>query len=163
MNGLWGLLWLQWGSLWEKKESPLKHHSDCCCRQNPQVKANFSGGNSGKENTYRDFPGGPVVKNLLCNAVDVDSIPGQGTKIPHASRWLSLNTSTTEPMGSGGSVFQLESSHAASKDPAYATKTQRSLEWVAIPFSRGSSQPRDQTQVSCIAGEFFTSWATRKV
>ena len=30
-------------------------------------------------------------------------------------------------------------------------------EWGAIPFSRGSSQPRDQTQVSCIAGGFFTS------
>ena len=32
----------------------------------------------------------------------------------------------------------------------------RILEWIAIPFSRGSSQPRDQTQVSCIAGIFFT-------
>ena len=32
----------------------------------------------------------------------------------------------------------------------------RILEWVAISFSRGSSQPRDQTQVSCIAGRFFT-------
>ena len=31
----------------------------------------------------------------------------------------------------------------------------RILEWVAIPFSRGSSQPRDQTQVSCITGRFF--------
>ena len=30
------------------------------------------------------------------------------------------------------------------------------LEWVAFPFSRGSSQPRDRTQVSLIAGEFFT-------
>ena len=29
-----------------------------------------------------------------------------------------------------------------------------------MPFSRGSSQPRDQTQVSCIAGRFFTIWAT---
>ena len=38
----------------------------------------------------------------------------------------------------------------------------RILEWVAIPFSRGSSQPRDRTQVSCIAGGFFTSWATRE-
>ena len=37
----------------------------------------------------------------------------------------------------------------------------RILEWVAFPFSRGSSQPRDQKQVSCIAGGFFTSWATR--
>ena len=33
----------------------------------------------------------------------------------------------------------------------------RTLEWVAFPFSRGYSQPRDQTQVSLIAGEFFTS------
>ena len=32
----------------------------------------------------RDFPGGPVVKNLLCNAGDIGLIPGQGTKIPHA-------------------------------------------------------------------------------
>ena len=38
----------------------------------------------------------------------------------------------------------------------------RILEWVAIPFSRGSSQPRDWTQVSCIAGRFFTCWATRE-
>ena len=38
----------------------------------------------------------------------------------------------------------------------------RILEWVAFRFSRGSSQPRDWTQVSCIAGGFFTSWATRE-
>ena len=38
----------------------------------------------------------------------------------------------------------------------------RILEWVAFPFSRGSSQPRDRTQVSRIAGRFFTSWATRE-
>ena len=38
----------------------------------------------------------------------------------------------------------------------------RILEWVAFPFSVGSSQLRGQTQVSHIAGRFFTSWATRK-
>ena len=38
----------------------------------------------------------------------------------------------------------------------------RILEWVAFPFSRGSSQPRDQTQVSRIVGGFFTSWATKE-
>ena len=38
----------------------------------------------------------------------------------------------------------------------------RMLEWVAISFSRGSFQPRDQTQVSCITGRFFTTWATRE-
>ena len=38
----------------------------------------------------------------------------------------------------------------------------RILEWVAFPFSWGSSQPRDQTQVSHIAGEFFISLAIRE-
>ena len=38
----------------------------------------------------------------------------------------------------------------------------RILQWVGIPFARGSSQPRDQTQVSHIAGRFFTFWAIRE-
>ena len=38
----------------------------------------------------------------------------------------------------------------------------RILQWVAFSFSRGSSWPRDQTQVSCIASGFLTSWATRE-
>ena len=36
----------------------------------------------------------------------------------------------------------------------------RILEWVAMPFSRGSSQPRDWIHVSCITGEFLTFWVT---
>ena len=39
----------------------------------------------------------------------------------------------------------------------------RVLEWVTISFSRGSSQPRDQTQVSRIVGRRFTIWATREI
>ena len=38
----------------------------------------------------------------------------------------------------------------------------RVLEWVATPSSRGSSQPRDRTEVSSVAGRFFTVWATRE-
>ena len=38
----------------------------------------------------------------------------------------------------------------------------RILEWVAFPFSWGSSQPRDQTQVSNVAGRFFASWLIRE-
>ena len=37
----------------------------------------------------------------------------------------------------------------------------RTLEWLSIPLSSWFSWPRDQTQVSCIAGGFFTVWATR--
>ena len=38
----------------------------------------------------------------------------------------------------------------------------RILEWVVMPFSRGSSQPRNETKVSHIAGRFFTVWASRE-
>ena len=38
----------------------------------------------------------------------------------------------------------------------------RILEWVAYPFSSGSSRPRNRTGVSCITGGFFTSWAIRE-
>ena len=38
----------------------------------------------------------------------------------------------------------------------------RILEWAAMSSSRGSSQPRDQTQVSHTSGRFFTIWATRE-
>ena len=40
-----------------------------------------------KEHTqFRDFPGGPLVKNLPCNAQGTGSIPGQGSKIPTCLR-----------------------------------------------------------------------------
>ena len=46
---------------------------------------------------YGDFSGGPVVKNLHCNAKDTGSIPGQGTRIPHAVGQLSSSATATEP------------------------------------------------------------------
>ena len=45
--------------------------------------------------------------------------------------------------------------------PVHGIYQARILEWVAFPFSRGSSQPKDQTHISCIAGGFFTIWATK--
>ena len=39
----------------------------------------------------------------------------------------------------------------------------RILEWVAMPSSRGSFQPRNRTRVFCTAGRFFTVWATRNL
>ena len=44
-----------------------------------------------------DFPGTPVVKNLPPSAGDVGSIPGGGTKIPHAVEQVSPCAATTEP------------------------------------------------------------------
>ena len=45
----------------------------------------------------RDFPGGPVVKSPPSNAGDAGSIPGWGTKIPHATGQLGPHATTTEP------------------------------------------------------------------
>ena len=45
----------------------------------------------------------------------------------------------------------------------HGTSQARVLEWVAISFSRGSSQPRDRTPVSSIVDRCFTVWATREV
>ena len=47
---------------------------------------------------FRDFPGGPMVKNPPSNARDAGSIPGWGTKIPHAVGQLSPCATTTETM-----------------------------------------------------------------
>ncbi|TEA35916.1 hypothetical protein DBR06_SOUSAS810017, partial [Sousa chinensis] len=57
-----------------------------------------------------DFPGGPVLKNPSSNAGDTGSIPGWGTKIPHATGQLSLCATTTEPVLSGACKPQLERS-----------------------------------------------------
>ena len=46
--------------------------------------------------------------------------------------------------------------------PVHGILQARTLKWIAIPISRRSSQPRDWTWVSCIAGGFFTIWATRE-
>ena len=53
--------------------------------------------------------------------------------------------------------------YSPSGSAAHGTLQARILEWVAIPFSTGSSWPRARTWVSCIAGRFFTVWATREV
>ena len=69
-------------------------------------------------------------------------------------QWVSMPSS----MGSSTPRFpalQANSSLSHQKSP-------RILEWVAYPFSRRSSPPRNWIGVSCIAGGFFTSWATRE-
>ena len=64
----------------------------------------YFGENWIKKDTLGDFSGGPVVKNLPSNAGDAGSIPGRGTKIPHALGQLStcarqlLSPRALEPM-----------------------------------------------------------------
>ena len=48
--------------------------------------------------SFGDFPGGPVAKNISCNAGDANLIPGQETKILHAVEQLSLLATTEESL-----------------------------------------------------------------
>ena len=60
---------------------------------------------------WSDFLGGPVVTNLPCNAGDAGSIPGQETRILHASEQLSPCAATTESTSSGGHNPQQKTPH----------------------------------------------------
>ena len=84
---------------------------------------------------HGDSPG--KNSGLGCHALLQGVFPTQGSNpgLPHCSQIL----------------YQM--SHKGSP---------RILEWVSYPFSRGSSWPSNQTMVSCIAGWFFTCWATRE-
>ena len=71
------------------------------CRM-PGRRCQVSGSDRGQEGMKvkekrRDFPGGPPVKNPPSNAGDVGSIPGRGTKIPHATGQLGPRATTAEP------------------------------------------------------------------
>ena len=68
-------------------------------------------------NMVRDFPCGPVVKNLPCSVGDVSLIPGQGTKIPHDAEQLISCATTRE------SAPQRKTSRDPTKIPPAATKT----------------------------------------
>ena len=128
-----------------------------------------------------------MVRSLIYSARDVGLIPGQGPKIPCAVEQLSPRTTTRESLHHKRNrmpqlrpnptklcvcvyvcvcvcvcvkVAQAQSCPALYNPidcTGHGILQARTLEWVASPFSRGSSQLRDQTQVSCIAGRFFTS------
>ena len=76
-----------------------------------------------------------------------DSLLNKGLKVKVKS--LSLRPTLCDPMD-----------YSPPGSSVHGILQARILEWVAISFSRGSSWPRDQTQVSCIAGRCFNLWAT---
>ena len=77
-----------------------------------------------QEPLLRDFPDGPVVKNLPANLGDMGFIPGLGTKISHSAGQLSLGTTTTEPTHSRAP--------ATRKSPPTATKRSTCSQWQEI-------------------------------
>ena len=92
----------------------------------------------------------------LCNTVDYSlrDSPGQNTRMGSLSFLQGIfPTWGSNPGLPNCKQILYQLSHKGSP---------RISEWVAYPISSGSSQPRNQTRVSCTAGEFFTNWATRE-
>ena len=131
-----------------------------------------------------DFPGGPSLVGHLYAVVSVATYifaVNVCNTLNSQRRWPGFNLSGQGTRSHMPQLrvrrSQLEILHAATKiwssqvkviqlcwtlyDPmdytVHGILKARIMEWVALPFSRVSSQPRDRTQVSCIAGRFFTS------
>ena len=100
---------------------------------------------------HMDFLGGSNGKVSACNAGDPGSIPGS-ERSPGEGNGNPLQYSCLEDPMDGG----------AWQATVHGILQARIVEWVAIPPFRGSSQPRNWTWVSCIAGRHFTVWATRE-
>ena len=90
---------------------------------------------------FLGFPSGSAGKESACNAGDLGSIPGFGRS----------------PGEGKGYPLQYTSLENSMDYTVRGILQARVLEWVAFPFSRRSSQPGDQTQVSNIADGFFIS------
>ena len=88
------------------------------------------------------LPGGPVVKNLPYNAGHMGSIPGLGTKIPHAAGQLSPRASARELMCPGACMPQREreNTHATTRENLRATtKSLRHNERSSMPQLRSDA------------------------
>ena len=99
-----------------------------------------------------DLPGSPVVKTMYLQYMGHRSDPGQGTKIPHAKTKITCGKKKKK-------YSSVMSDSATSRTVAHqaplSMEFSRQESWSGI-FSSGSSQPKDRTQVSCVAGRFFT-------
>ena len=106
----------------------------------------WQGHQSFQRRELRDFP---FLQQLQCKIQDKD-----GQKASQEAEWSMLVLSCSVICDPMDWILPSSSVHGILQA--------RILEWVATAFSRGSSQPRNWTQVSCIADRFFTIWVTRE-
>ena len=83
-----------------------------------------------------------MVKNPPPNAEDVGSIPGRGTKIPHATGQLSPHATTTEPTRSRARTPQLESQRAPTTEPVHSGAHMPQLERSPHTATREACTPQ---------------------
>ena len=99
----------------------------------------------------------PALLHPSCLSLHVSSLKGP------SSQWVQIDFSFHETEKVKVKMAQLcPTLHDPVDYTVHGILQARILEWVAYPFSRGSSQPRNWIRVSCIAGQFFTNWVIRK-
>ena len=101
-----------------------------------------------------------MVRLYASTAKGMGLIPDWGTKIPHSTRPKYIYVLCV--VLSCVQLFMTLWTVALQAPLSLGILQARILEWIAMPFSRGYSRPRDWTLVSCIAGRFLTIWATGK-
>ena len=102
-----------------------------------------------------------LVISTLCDPMDYSPPGPLFMGISRQEYWSGLPCSPSEDLPNSG-IEPTSSTLRSDSLPSEPTGKPRILEWVTYPFSRGTSQPRNWTGVSCIAGGFFTSWATQE-
>ena len=114
------------------------------------------------------FRSAPVFFHWLAAICPPVASPSSGTLACHWAKLLPWNCTAMHTQGGKRSVAQLCLTLCNPMDysppgcSVHGISQAKTLEWVAISFSRGSSQPRYWAWVSCITGRFFTIWATRE-
>ena len=105
------------------------------------------------------FPCGSAGSESICNVEDLGSIPGLGRSLGEGNSYP-LQCSGLENIQDKRQSVSLTLCHPMDCSPPcssiHGISQARVLEWIAISFSRGSSQSKDWTQVICIAGRFFS-------
>ena len=105
------------------------------------------------------------VQTLRCSMCDLVPWPRIKPRPPALKAWSLSHWTTGKVKVKSFSRVWLFATPMDSSLPGSAVHgifQARILEWAAISFCRGSSQPRDWTQVSCIADRHFIVWATRE-
>ena len=108
---------------------------------------------------FTDILKGPVVQTLMLQMRETEAFLLVGTWSQNS--WFPTNLET-KICGSVKKLYVLCLVTQLCFSLSMRILQARILEWVAMPSFRGSSLPRDWTQVSCIAGGFFTIWTTRE-
>ena len=133
--------------------------------------------------TVHEIPQDRILQWVSCPFSRKSSQPRDQTKVSHIAGRFFTSWATGKPNNTGVGSLLLLQQIFPTQEPnwgllhcrqmcltlwnpmnytVHGILQARILEWIVVPFSRGSSQPRDQIQVSLIVGRFFTSWATRE-